>query len=241
MQEQGTLDCPASLTDTSDLADCVIDRAECGVERLVVASAPRASELLAALGRNVGGEFPCLATAASTKGANGGGAGLPDADDAKTAVKCQSALLKAGVKLGKVGSKAVQKCADAAAACIQLKPNDAACKAKTSSKCVTTFAKLNSNTGTFFKLLIATAGKCATTSFGTTELNDPAGLGFSAVTDPGERCSQFTLLNPFQPGRTVECVGRQYLCEGAQLLEREAPRLREYADFLGIPTTAFGF
>src|SRR5262249_33346064 len=35
--EQGLLDCPPTITNGSDLADCVIDRHECGVERLLVA------------------------------------------------------------------------------------------------------------------------------------------------------------------------------------------------------------
>jgi hypothetical protein len=40
---------------------------------------------------------------------------------------------------------------------------------------------------------------------------------------------------------TVECVGAQLSCEGAQMLEREMPGIREFADFLAVPIDTFGF
>ncbi len=240
--EQGLLECAATITNASDLADCVIDRHECGVERLLVAAAPRANEMLERIGQNVGTTFPCVAIADATNGTDGAGANLPEAAQAKAAVKCQGTLLKAGLKLGKLAGKAVQKCADGAAACIQLKPNDlSACQTKIGSKCQATFTKFNSQTGPLIKLATATAKKCTGPSLDLTQLNAPAGLGFVNVTDPDKRCSQFAPVSFDPTTALVGCVGSQFMCEGAQVLEREAPRLREYAGFVGVPIQAFGF
>lgn len=236
--EEGFPSCVSPLTSFSDVAHCVVARHECGVERVLVAAAPRAGEMLEKLGHSPASEFPCIA--ASTGNTDGNDAALADATQAKTAVKCQATIKKAGLKLGKIGFKVVQKCADAAASCIQLKPGSV-CQTKASTKCQATFTKLNSGNGTLAKLLAATAKKCTTATFGLTQLNDPAGLGFAAVTDPAKRCSQFTLLFPDPTGQLIECVGKQYLCEGAQMIERESPRLREYATYLGIPLDAVGF
>lgn len=239
--EESLLDCAATLSSTSNLADCVIDRHECGVERVLLASAPRAQELLVKLGHNVATEFPCLAAAAATKGTDGAGLGLGDAVQAKAAVKCQGAITKAAVKVTKIGTKNVEKCADAAATCIQLKPGVASCQTKAAAKCQKTFTKLTAFDGTFAKLITATAKKCAAPTFGPIQLNAPAGLGFVAVTDPSKRCSQFNLVFPDPTDQLVECVSKQYLCDGAYLLEREAPRLQEYAHFFNISIDVFGF
>ncbi|MBI3769280.1 MAG: hypothetical protein HY271_12440 [Deltaproteobacteria bacterium] len=217
--------CPGTFSTFSDIAGCIIARHECGAERTLVAAAPRAAEMLTTLGHDPTTEFPCLAAA---NGADGAGAGIADPVRAKAAVKCQAAIKKAGLKLAKAGLKTGPKCTDAAATCIQLKPG-AACQAKAAPKCQAAFGKFG--TGVLAKLLVAAAKKCDTSSIGITEIDATAGLGFVAA---ATRCSQFNLPLSTPVELRIECVGGQHLCEGAQMLECEAPRLREYADFLGV-------
>jgi hypothetical protein len=233
--------CNTTFSSFSDIATCVVDRHECGAERLLVAAVPRAAEMLRAIDHDPTIPFPCLAIADLSQGADGGGDGILDAKRAKAAVKCQVALEKAGLKLATAGFKAVQKCADAAATCIQ-KPDAAArdaCRAKVAPKCQAASAKFKGPKGPPAKLLIATLKKCETADVGLTEVGDASGLGLSAAST---RCAQFTDLEPSTPvGTLIECVGAQYACDGAYMLEREAPRLQEYAGFLGLPLSAFGF
>ena len=64
------------------------------------------------------------------------------------------------------------------------------------------------------------------------DLESSSGLGFGATAG---RCAQF-ILKPNADQRVVEleCVASRHFCEDEQLLERQVPRVREYADFLGI-------
>ncbi len=220
--------CSGTFASFSDIADCIVTRHECGAERVLVAVAPRASEMLTALGHDPSTEFPCLAIADAANGVDGGGAGLGDAGRAKILVKCNAALTKAGVKLATVGFKTIQQCADAAATCIQLKPG-APCQSKAQGKCQKSFLNFSSAKGPLVKLLTTAFAKCESATLN--EIDQASGLGFAAA---ATRCAQFNLLSADPLSRTVECVGLQELCEASHLLTCEAPRLHEYADFLNI-------
>jgi hypothetical protein len=222
--------CTGTFTTFSDIADCIVTRHECGAERVLVAAAPRAEEMLSALGRNPATEFPCLEIASAANGTDGGGAGIADPVRAKAAVKCQAAIKKVGLKLAKISFKTGQKCTDAAATCIQVKPGPA-CQAKAAPKCQAAFDKFVGATGPPAKLLVAATKKCDTLNVGILEINAAAGLGFTGA---DTRCAQFTPPNAGPVGNRIECIGEQHFCEGAQMLERQAPRLREYAAFLGV-------
>jgi len=236
--EEALLDCPTTITSTSDLADCVIDRHECGMERLVVASAPRAKELLTALGRDTATEFPCLEAAAGTNGSDGTGAGLSGPGQGKAAVKCEGALIKAGAAIAKGGFKLSPKCFDAAATCVQLHNGDPTCPAKAGPKCQAVLTKFF---GGLPKLFGATAAKCTGPTLTPTDLNAAAGLGFVAVTDPNKRCSQFTIQAVDPTIRLVECMTDQYGCDGSYMIERQVPRVRELSALLNVSLSGFGF
>jgi hypothetical protein len=232
--EEALLDCPATITNGSDLADCVIDRQECGVERLVVALAPRAEEMMEAAGQNVASNFPCMVTQSATQGTDAGGVGISDPTQAKAAVTCQATLAKTGVKLGKVLATSITKCVDAGASCLQLKPGDNACQTKATQACGKIVAKLGGATGTLSKTVLAVLKKCETANVSITNLNAAAGLGFVAVTDPSKRCSQFNVA-AIDPTGLLRCVGDQFTCEGRYMVERQTPRLSELATSLGFP------
>jgi len=232
--EVGLLDCP-SITNGSDLADCVIDRQECGVERLVVMLAPRAQELMVAAGQNVAGNFPCMVAASSARGTDAGGLGISDPTQAKAAVACQATLAKIGVKLGKLLGASITKCVDAGESCIQLKGGDTGCETKATQGCGKIVAKLGGAKGALVKTVGAALKKCETADVPLTNLNAAAGLGFVAVTDPSKRCSQFNVADIDPTRSLLRCVGDQFACEGRYMVERQTPRLSEFATTLGFP------
>jgi len=217
-----------TFTSFSDIAACEAARHECGAERVLVAAAPRAGEMLKALGFDLVSTFPCVA--AADGGIDAAGVGLSDTVKQKAILKCQATIKKAGVKLAK-SLKTGQKCADAAAVCIQKEDSAArdACQLKAAPKCQASLTKFQ---GTLTKLVAGAVKKCETTDIGITELNDPAGLGFVATAG---RCAQFSSLPPGDAATVaLECVVARHLCEGVQILERETPRIREFADFLNV-------
>jgi len=238
--EETLLDCPATITNGSDLADCVIDRQECGVERLVVALAPRAEEMMEAAGQSVASNFPCMVAQSTTQGTDAGGTGLSDATQAKAAVVCEATLSKFGVKVAKLLATSVTKCIDPTEACIQLKPTDPTCETKVAQSCSKVLGKLGGPTGTLAKAIGGVMKKCETADVPLANLNAAAGLGFVAVTDPSKRCSQFNVADA-DPTRTlVNCVGAQLACEGRQMYERQTPRVEEFAVAVGFPLDHLG-
>jgi len=210
--EETLLDCPATITNGSDLADCVIDRQECGVERLVVALAPRAEEMMEAAGQNVASNFPCMVAQSTTQGTDAGGTGISDPIQAKAAVVCEATLSKTGVKLAKTLATSIAKCIDAGESCVQLKPGDTACGTKAAQNCSKLVAKLGGATGALAKTLGGVLKKCETANVPLTNLNAAAGLGFVAVTDPNKRCSQFNVSDIDPTKSLVRCVGSQLAC-----------------------------
>lgn len=233
--EETLLDCPATITNGSDLADCVIDRQECGVERLIVMLAPRAQELMVAAGQNVAGNFPCMVAASAARGTDAGGSGISDPAQAKAAVVCQATLAKTGVKLGKLLGASITKCVDAGESCIQLKPGENACETKATQACGKIVAKLGGAKGALAKTVAAALKKCETADVPLTNLNAAAGLGFVAVSDPNKRCSQFNVADIDPTRSLLRCVGDQFACEGRYMVERQTPRLSEFATMLGFP------
>jgi hypothetical protein len=233
--EETLLKCPATIANGSDLADCVIDRQECGVERLVVALAPRAEELMEAAGQNVAANFDCMVAQSTTQGTDAGGSGISDPTQAKAAVVCQATLAKIGVKLGKLLGASITKCVDAGESCVQLKPGDNACETKATQACGKIVAKLGGAKGALAKTVAAALKKCETADVPLTNLNAAAGLGFVAVSDPNKRCSQFNVADIDLTRSLLRCVGDQFACEGRYMVERQTPRLPEFATMLGFP------
>ncbi len=224
--------CDHTFSSFTDVADCIVTRHECGVERILLAAAPRVGEMLMKLDHDPATEFPCLVDTVTNSGSDGGGSGLSsDAATRKTAVKCQAAIGKAAVTFAAAGAKVVHKCTDDAAACVQMAvPADRdACGAKAGPKCQAAIDKIKDVT--LSTLLGAVVKKCGPLSL--VDLNSSAGLGFGAT---AARCSQ---LPPKRPDsdprvRALQCLAGRHFCEDVQMLEREVPRLREYGDFFHI-------
>ncbi len=222
--------CAQSFASFTDVADCIVTRHECSIERILLAAAPRAGEMLSALGHDLATDFPCLLDPLTNSGSNGGGLGLADVATQKTAVKCQAAITRSAASFAAGGANIIHKCADEAAACVQI--TDAsqrdACGQKAAPKCQAAVDKFRHVT--LNKIFFAVETKCGPLSL--VDLNSSSGLGFGATAG---RCAQF-MLKPDADPRVVEleCVAARHFCEDEQLFERQVPRVREYADFLGI-------
>jgi hypothetical protein len=229
-EQSGLPSCDPSFFNVAVLTNCIHDRLLCSAVRAVQASVPRTHELLdLVVGAN---QFPCVTT---PTGSDGGGLGLAPVAKAKAAVKCQAAVKKAGLKVATIGLKVGQGCADAAAACIQTAdaPTRDACKTKNAPKCQAGITKLTSTSsdGPLPKLLGAVVKKCTSPDLTESDLEGATGLGFGSAVP---RCAQLT-FPPADPTTSIfECVGAQHLCEDAQMLERQVPRLRELATFFNI-------
>jgi hypothetical protein len=210
----------------AEIGDCMVVQHECLAERLVGQSVPRAREYLTLAGRVPAVEFPCLPA-----GADGGGQGIGNPDDAKAILACDKAVQKGSIGLLKEIFKPAHKCADGLAACLQLKPGDAKCLMKAEEKCLKGVDKLtDEEKGKFVKLLTKVGDKCADASF--LALGLPQGLGYGAMTTL-DRCNDlgFSGTNPIS---LLSCLGADHLCHAFRMGEKQNPRLREFADRLGI-------
>ena len=187
--------------------------------------------MLTALGHMPATEFPCLVDTVTNSNSDGGGANLSDPATQKTAAKCQAALGKAAVTFASASAAIIHKCADDAAACVQMSDSSArdACQAKAAPKCQASIDKVKHVA--LPNLLAAVAKKCAPLTIG--DVNSSAGLGFGAT---ATRCAQVPPNNPSpDPGvLALQCIATRNFCEDVQMLERQVPRVREYGDFFGI-------
>ena len=214
-----------NINNATDVGACIVASHECLVERLFVHLVPRAPEYFARVGRNVAAEFPCI----GMMGADGGGFGLPDADQAKALLKCDKTLQKIGAGLLKETFKAGQKCADAVATCLQKKPDDPKCMPKAEVKCDKTLLKLTDvEKGKATKLLAKALKDCGSSSLA--ELGASQGLGLLATQ---ARCTELGYSTSSALG-FLRCLGFDHFCEAFHMGEKQVPRLREYSDRLGI-------
>jgi hypothetical protein len=215
----------ASLTTPAAVAACIIRQHECAVEKALTIAVPRASEFLTLAGHTPGSEFPCLGA-----GANGGGQGL-GAAKGKALGKCDQTIQKVGVKLFAEIAKVEQKCGDAAAVCVQTKPDDARCIPKARDKCAKTIIKLTDvNSGTLVKLVTKVVKPCTSPVFTPFDLVSAQGLGFLAV---GARCTELG-FPPTSVENLITCLGLEHIVRATQMLDKETPRLREFGSLLDV-------
>ena len=156
--------------------------------------------------------------------ANGANAGIGDVTRGKAVAKCAKTIQKAGTKFVLGAMKQMQKCTQASATCIQLKPDDQACK----DKAVATCDAIQGGIRTLINKLEDTIIACDPDEAVYPDLFSLQGLGFSA-----ENC------NNGSTGLIAgNCIVDQHLCRAQRLVGIGTPRARELLAFGGLdPTT----
>lgn len=154
---------------------------------------------------------------------NGAGAGLTDLKgQAKPAAKCQQALGKAGSKLASQRVKRLQKCLTKTFACVQLKPGDAKCVAKSGVTCTKLLAGVTADRA---KLTKSIGKKCGTPPLAFADLTALAGVGFGA--EEAAFCSRQGVPALDSVAAVTECVRRVHECRADAIVGQQVPRARE--------------
>lgn len=213
----------ATLTSVTDVAACVTATHECRADALFAAETPRASELLALLGRDPASDTPCLGGTA-----NGAGQGVADPAAQKAVAKCQKAFAKAGSAFASQELKILQKCAATVAACVQLKASDPACLAKATTTCGKLAQKLVAAEA---KVGTAIAKSCGG-AVGVASVVASAGLGFGSHETT---CTGLGVATLASLGDVATCSVRLHACRAEQMLENQTPRLRELLELGATP------
>lgn len=231
-QEQCLADTNGAVADVDTIqkiASCIAQQHFCRAQHLVVIGTPRAREFLTFAGRQPS-EFPCIDEADEVVSTNGAGTGVA-ADHVKKLLKCSKTIDKLAQSLVAAGAKPVQNCLNAGIACLQVKPQSAACLAKAQAKCGAAFVKLQDPfKGTVAKLAAKLVKACSVQEgLDLADIAAPNGLGFGQGVQ-----NHCTALNDNIPLGFPQCLGAQAFCQGAYLIERQVPRARELADILGI-------
>jgi hypothetical protein len=165
--------------------------------------------------------------------AGGGLNGLVDLDAAKAITKCQKGLQKAGSKFASAKLKALQKCANAAFKCVQLKNGDAACAAKARAVCQKALNLIPALEDKLEAGIVKACGPDKGVAFADLEAVD--GLGFlaeeGAVTIAG--CGPLDSIQDL-----AACVRIQHECKVERILASGVPRIIELLNDLGLSPAA---
>ncbi len=202
----------AAPVDAASVADCVAREHACRADATLGVQVPRAAELLALVGHDAS-ELPCLPTG------TGAGLGLGDAVRGKRAAKCETAIKKAGAKLVNGEVKLVPKCANAVLACLQLAKKG--CAPKSRATCAKTSVKVNALAA---KLAAAITKGCEASGLTLADVRAADGIGFDALAGS---CAAARVASFANIGDVTACLAHFHHCRAHQLLENEAPRLRE--------------
>jgi hypothetical protein len=147
--------------------------------------------------------------------------GLPDADAARAASRCQKAIKKAGAAFANGKLKLLQKCVDAVFDCVQLKPEKPECVTKAGDTCTRQFAKI---AGAEDKLSAAILKRCAPPALTAPQLLEGDGLGYGNL--DAECSAQFGIALT-DVATIAQCVTLHHECRVEELLRFEAPRADE--------------
>ena len=147
--------------------------------------------------------------------------GLDPKTTGKAVVKCGKALTKAGNKLASSRQKHLQKCVGAAFACVQQKPNDAACTAKATATCAKEIGKLP---GERTSLTAALLKACGPPALAVDDLKAAAGLGFGSET---ETCNRRGVTSLATANDVASCVLAEHACRAENLVGSQVPRAAE--------------
>ena len=154
--------------------------------------------------------------------ADGLGMGLDEPKGAgKASVTCAKTLAKAGAKLEAAKLKKLQTCLLAVLACVQQKPGDAACVAKSAAKCAKGLGKLPKDRA---KLTAAVTKKCAAPAVDPAEMLGDIGLGYMHQEDA---CAARGVGSLGSLADVAACVGAEHECRAESLAGRQQPRAAE--------------
>jgi hypothetical protein len=152
---------------------------------------------------------------------DGGGAGIGDATRGKKLVKCAVTIQKSGTALEKKRLAGLQKCVDAALACLQTKDGDTKCLTAAHNTCSTILGPgfTKDDTALFTKITKA----CGPAVVEPTDLTDINGLGFGTA-GPNSACGIVGAPTPIDADSVALCVGRAHACRAAEALSSQVPR-----------------
>ena len=140
---------------------------------------------------------------------------------AKAIAKCAKTIGKAGAKFSAGRLKHLQKCVNGAFVCVQQKPNDATCAAKTQKTCAKELAKSASDEG---KLRRAVLKTCAPPAVDTANLRSVAGIGYETEIAV---CLERGVGTLTSANDVVDCLVAQHECRVEDLVASEVPRAVE--------------
>jgi len=147
-------------------------------------------------------------------------------------------MSKAGWAFASAKLKRLEKCVDAAFACVQRKPADLECLPKARAKCQKELDALTKpGKGDEAKLRNNILKACGPKKPGDPPQLDPIhllgnqGLGHGAPRE-ADRCALFEVGNLATIDDVAECLGLQHECRLEQMFAKEAPRAAEMLDLL---------
>ena len=155
------------------------------------------------------------------------------ATNGKALAGCAQALSQAGSKLAKARVQRLQACLASVFACVQLKPDDAACLTKAAVSCGKQLTAADSAEAAF---AAAVRKRCAVPALDGDALFAVTGLGFDA-----ERagCADLGVTPLDSLDAIVSCVARQHRCRAEQLVGLQIPRAPELLATVNLdPTSA---
>ncbi len=221
----GNLDTPAAV------ADCVVERSACEVDRVFAAAEPRAGELIAfaAVPADRRAKLACL----PDHGGNGEDVDL-ESTEGKTIAKCAAAIEKASATLVGGEYAALAKCAGRLFTCAQSKRADDACPPKATAGCTKDLAKI---AAARLKVGAAIAKKCAPPLLDYELLRQPAAANLDALTSECVLAGvpALTSLEAY-----TACLVQQHDCRTASLLGFAMPRAQPLIEAL-TPAPPFAF
>ncbi|MCC6849117.1 MAG: hypothetical protein IT294_11510 [Deltaproteobacteria bacterium] len=216
------------LSDLGSIVNCVARQHGCIAERIFQHHVPRAKEMLrvARVDDAALAELPCLPDFGGT------GAGLTDASDTRAALRCHATLTAGGLRLTRRRLATLDRCVDAAFACVQTRRDDAGCVGAAGITCRKALARLAAAADKARTAIVARCGDDAVTY---QRLRSPAGLGLTAV-DPS--CAALGHPAPDSAAAYAACALRHHECAARDLLDYEAPRARDLLQALGLTLPA---
>jgi hypothetical protein len=223
--DQCSGDFAGSVGSVEDIARCLAAQHACRAEELVTSLMPRVRELAEQAQLPLGNEN-CLGDFSKARLALAAAAG-----DAKSLLKCQKAITKAGASYVSTALKRLDGCVAKVLKCLQLKPGNAGCLAKAETACT---KQLDSGLPALTAKLGSTIGKGCAVPF--TALSAAQGLGLAKLEELCHAVDVDTLggLADYQT-----CVARQHQCLVRDLLLFGTPRADEVLRLVGDTAPSF--
>ena len=214
------------------IANCVVERSACELERVFAAAEPRAGELLVFAG------VPIDRRAALACLPNHGGTGEDvdlEATAGKAIAKCETGIKKASSALVRGEPTPLAKCAGRSFSCVLTKRNDVACPAKAAAGCAKDLAKIDAAAS---KVGPAIAKKCGAPLLDYDLLRQAAGAHLDAL---ATECAERRRWHAHGPRNGLRArLVRQHACRVTTLLRVAMPRAQPLIEAL-TPAPPFAF